>query len=260
MKTQLPTVIIFLLVSGGESLQTYSLQSAHLKSPMTSPVGQRYHHGSVVLGAQSTKQSEDFGPWRHMSGSSKVAVSFLLGTSLLFSSPVVAVEDITLSSTVTPDGTLRNGEYLDPLRPDCRRTLQIDKDGTTLHFTGTYVGSKDDTVLRGCSKNEIKQYGLRTTRFDGEILTSGGVRLDVGHGIDEGVWEPANSVTDPKLKFKAVDGIRWNDGTKWIVKDVKKPLKTVIGEWIFLAYIGFSTLAGVKGVWDKIQEKRNTVV
>ena len=37
----------------------------------------------------------------------------------------------------------------------------------------------------------------------------------------------------------------------------EKSLGKQAGEWFFLAYVGFSTLAGVKGVFDKIQEKRN---
>ena len=161
------------------------------------------------------------------------------------------------------------GEYSDPQHPQCRRTIQVDKkDGTTIHFSGTQVGRTNDDLtttisLRGCSPNEIQKFGgLRTERIDGQILPSGGLKLAIGHGIDEGVWEPANSVMDdPHLQFKEVDGIRWNDGTKWIVKnDVPKPLSTVVGEWIFLAYVGFSTLAGVKGVWDKIQEKRNRAI
>ena len=201
------------------------------------------------------------------------AVGILFGASLILSTPAIAVAaaaDDNYYGSSSPSSvypSVLSGEYSDPQHPQCRRTLQVDEDGTTLHFSGTNLGSTNDHqagvfLRRGsCSRNEIQMYGLRTERFDGQILPSGGLKLNLGHeGVDdEGVWEPANSVIDPKLSFKAVDGIRWNDGTKWIVKKEQgdKPLSTVIGEWIFLAYIGFSTLAGVKGVWDKIQEKRN---
>lgn len=211
---------------------------------------------------QSMRASEDVSlqenlgfQWNH-----KIAMGHLLvGASILLSgwmsSPTAAM---ALEPVQVPeDVTVLNHQYSDPLHPHCRRTIQVDKDGKTFHYSGTAVGLKDDPVLRGCSPAEIKKYGLRTGSFDGQIVMPG-LRLSVGDGIHEGKWEPANSVTTPSLQFKAVDGIRWNDGNKWIVKDVaSKPLTTVIGEWIFLAYIGFSTLAGVKGVVDKIQEKKN---
>lgn len=152
------------------------------------------------------------------------------------------------------DETVLNREFVDPVHPKCRRVIQVNQDGKTFHYSGTNVDRQDGTVSRGCTPGEIQKYGLRTESFEGTILQPG-LRLSLGQGMEEGLWEPANSVTDPKLQFKAVDGIRWNDGTKWIVSEQTKPLSTIIGEWIFLAYIGFSTLAGVKGVYDKLQEK-----
>jgi hypothetical protein len=35
-----------------------------------------------------------------------------------------------------------------------------------------------------------------------------------------------------------------------------KPLSTVIGEYIFLAYIGVSTLAGFKGAWEFVLKNK----
>lgn len=237
-------------------------------SPTT--VAVRQHYGLRQL--QSSRSPEHIpssgqtlGFLRRKNHHHKTVMGHLLGASILLSSAGWASPTIAVAATDNPallssdDVTVLNHEYLDPLHPQCRRTIQVDKDGKTFHYSGTGVGSKDDTVLRGCSPGEIQKYGLRTGSFDGQIIMPG-LQLSVGDGIHEGKWEPANSVTTTpnNLQFKAVDGIRWNDGNKWIVKDeTPKPLTTVVGEWIFLAYIGFSTLAGVKGVVDKIQEKKN---
>jgi hypothetical protein len=229
----------------------------------------------VSLSMQSSQQQRQ--DLRTVFGSSStstvssVGILLAVATLILSAPPAFAGGDNVGSSSSMGDPSVIIGEYSDPQHPHCRRTIQVDKkDGTTIHFSGTQVGSSNDypttttSSLRGCSPNEIQKFGgLRTERIDGKILPSGGLKLNIGHGIEEGVWEPANSVMvdDPHLQFKEVDGIRWNDGTKWIVKnDVPKPLSTVVGEWIFLTYIGFSTLAGVKGVWDKIQEKRNRAI
>jgi hypothetical protein len=67
-----------------------------------------------------------------------------------------------------------------------------------------------------------------------------------------------------------VDGIRWNDGNKWIVEGqamvqknaegknvvIKKPMSTVIGEVVIFSYITFSGLAGVKGIVDACKKRR----
>ena len=138
----------------------------------------------------------------------------------------------------------------------------------------------------GCSYIEIRDYGpLKNGAFDGKIIieSDGGdnvnsaiatsvgpidlmrttVKLDAGDGVHVGVWEPAATTTSlsstlsqQRQKYSDVDGIRWNDGNKWIVQ--KKPIGKSIGEAIFLAYIGFSTLAGFKGVYDAIQRKRTS--
>jgi hypothetical protein len=262
-----------------EAFQTHGLgRIRHWSLVRSTRRGRTRNNDNLVsLSMQSSQQQHQGLRTVFKSSSTSTVVSsvgILLAVSLILLSapPAFAGDENVWSSSSSmgdPSSVLWTGEYSDPQHPHCRRTIQVDKkDGTTIHFSGTQVGSSNDdpttttTIsLRGCSPNEIQKFGgLRTERIDGQILPSGSLKLNIGHGIKEGVWEPANSVMvdDPHLQFKEVDGIRWNDGTKWIVKnDVPKPLSTVIGEWIFLAYIGFSTLAGVKGVWDKIQEKRN---
>jgi hypothetical protein len=164
------------------------------------------------------------------------------------------------------DAQIFTNDYADPFHPLCQRHVEVFKDGKSFHYSGTAVGPKGDTVLRGCSAQEIKDFGLRKGAFDGIILSDN--RISAGDDIHEGVWEPANSASTT-LGYEDVDGIRWNDGNKWIVKSqsiakVKgdkyvvesKSGATRVGEAIFLAYIGFSTLAGAKGVYDGIQRKR----
>lgn len=147
------------------------------------------------------------------------------------------------------DPSVYTNDYADPLHPLCLRNVQVD--GNTFHYSGTAVGPKGDTVLRGCSPSEIKEFKIRRGAFDGVILDDG--KISAGDGIHEGIWEPANSATTT-LGYEDVDGIRWNDGNKWTVKS--KSAGTQAGEFIFLAYVGFSLLAGVKGVTDVIERKR----
>jgi hypothetical protein len=170
-----------------------------------------------------------------------------------------------------------NHDYDDPLHPQCQRTIKVDrKDPSRFHYKGTRVDGPDDTgdkdnnvvVLRGCSPTEIREFGgIKRGSFDGKIIVDNNsnngngnvVKLDAGDGIHVGVWEPAGtaglSSTSPELqKNSDVDGIRWNDGNKWIVK--RNTIVKSVGEVIFLAYIGFSTLAGFKGVYDAIQRKQ----
>ena len=53
------------------------------------------------------------------------------------------------------DPSVFTNEYADPLHPQCLRRIEVSKDGTTFHYSGTAVGPKDDPVLRGCSAQEI---------------------------------------------------------------------------------------------------------
>jgi hypothetical protein len=146
------------------------------------------------------------------------------------------------------DPMVYNHDYNDPFHPLCMRHVQVE--GNTFHYSGTGVGPKDDRILRGCTPKEIKEYGLRNGAFEGVILEDG--KISAGDGVHEGIWEPANSVTTT-LGYEDIDGIRWNDGNKWTVKT--KSLGTQVGEFIFLAYVGVSMLAGVKGVVDVAKRK-----
>lgn len=82
------------------------------------------------------------------------------------------------------------------------------------------------------------------------------------------VFEPKN-VAATNLGYEDVDGIRWNDGNKWIVKSqsfvkrsvdgnkvMRKPMSIAIGEGFFLSYVGFSCLAGAYGLVKGIQQKQ----
>jgi hypothetical protein len=149
-------------------------------------------------------------------------------------------------------GTFTN-DYADPLHPECKRHIQVNADGKTFHFSGTSVDQpKDDPVLRGCSREEVKQFGLRKGSFDGTIFDDN--KISAGDGIHEGAWEPAGSAST-NLGYEDVDGIRWNDGNKWVVQ--RKSLATKVGEFITFSYIGFSLLAGVVGVNKMYQKKKS---
>jgi hypothetical protein len=146
------------------------------------------------------------------------------------------------------DPSVYNHEYADPLHPLCKRRIDVSPDGKTFHYSGTAVGPKNDDddlafnndPRRGCSKDEIREYKLRFGSSNGIVLDDG--RISAGdNNLHEGVWEPARSAST-MLGYEDVDGIRWNDGNKWIVQE--KPLSTKVGELITFSYIGFSLLAG----------------
>ena len=185
--------------------------------------------------------------WTRSTTVQRDAVSVLL-SSLLVLSPVGSALAAVDNKVASPQWT---NEYSDPLHPMCQRSIQL-LDKHHFRYSGTAVGPKDDAILRGCTQSEIRQYGLRRGSFEGIILDDG-TRISAGDGVHEGVWEPANSVTT-HLGFEDVDGIRWNDGNKWIVKP--KSTAKAVGEVIFWSYLGLSTLAGIKGTWDGIQRKR----
>jgi hypothetical protein len=116
------------------------------------------------------------------------------------------------------DPYIYTNEYEDPLHPLCERRITVAEDGKTFHYSGTAVGPKGDPILRGCTEVEIQTYKLRRGSFDGYILDDG--TISAGDGIHEGVWEPAGSVS-PDIPFSLLDGIRWNDGNKWTIKEMK---------------------------------------
>jgi hypothetical protein len=179
----------------------------------------------------------------HSQALTSTLLVMLVATSLTCSSPALAATD--------PSASVFNHVYEDPLHPLCLRNIKVNQDGKTFHYAGTAVGPKDDPVLRGCSYQEQKEFGLRRGAFDGEVMP--GLKISAGDGIHEGVWEPANSVTKYS-DYKDVDGIRWNDGNKWVVKN--SPIANLFGEGLFLAYVGVSLLAGGKWVVDQIQKRQ----
>lgn len=121
------------------------------------------------------------------------------------------------------DAQVFTNHYEDPFHPLCKRHIQVSDNGRSFRYDGTAVGPKNDPVLRGCSDEEIAKYGLRLGSFEGQVV---GNKISAGDGVHEGFWEPAGSVTgDNNIKYTNVDGIRWNDGNKWIVK--KNEIHTV---------------------------------
>jgi hypothetical protein len=167
----------------------------------------------------------------------------------LIALPANAVVD-ALPANAAFDGRVYTNDYSDPFHPLCKRHIQVVGDGTSFRYWGTAVGPKNDPIERGCSKEEIREFGLRQGKFEGLITAEN--KISAGDGIHEGVWEPASSATT-NLGYEDVDGIRWNDGNKWVAKENKNKF---IGELIFYSYIGFSTLAGAKGLYEGIQRKR----
>ena len=170
---------------------------------------------------------------------------------------------VTSPALALDGSSVFNHDYADPNHPFCEAKIVVNK-GLTFHYTGTRPAT-DDAAVRACSREEIQQYTLRKVEFDGQLLADNRISI----GADQGLWEPKNTATTT-LGFEDVDGIRWNNGNKWIVKSqsyvsqdengknvvVKKPMTVVVGEWIFLSYIGFSTLAGVRGFVDGVMKKR----
>lgn len=152
------------------------------------------------------------------------------------------------AAAATPTAaSIFNHDYSDPMHPFCKRKIEVNTDGTTFHYDGTGVKSPPGE-LRGCTPEEIAEFGSRKSAFDGEILS--GNRITAGDGVHEGVWEPAGSRTG-SLGYEDRDGIRWNDGNKWVVSDGKGPEKTA-GALIAYAWLGLSAFAGVKGITDRI--------
>lgn len=174
--------------------------------------------------------------------------------------PIVLAASLALPAhaTTTVNSAVYTHDYADPLHPQCQRHIQVDSGSNTFRYWGTAVGPQNDVVLRGCSPQEIHDYGIRRGKFSGVVTADG--RLSAGDGVHEGVWEPAGSLADASssssnLKNTNVDGIRWNDGNKWIVEETGKGPK-LVGQVIFYSYLGLSTLAGIKGLYDGIQRKR----
>lgn len=148
-------------------------------------------------------------------------MSFGEQPSLATSSTIAASTSTSTIAASTGNSNNNNpfiytNDYSDPLHPLCERHIVVNDNGKTFHYSGTAVGPKGDPILRGCSPEEIQLYKLRQGSFDGFILTNDGNKISAGDGIHEGIWESANTV-DPSIPYATVDGIRWNDGNKWLV-------------------------------------------
>lgn len=188
--------------------------------------------------------------------------------SVLLSICILSTVSIPASFAATAGINSMNyqGDYADPFHPYCERHIDVASTGKTFHYSGTAVGPKGDTVLRGCSEEEQKLYGSRNGAFDGSIIEAG-AKITAGDGIHEGLWEPAFS-NKKGMKYGDVDGIRWDDGNKWVKlaspSDVltfpdtyKEKSKVDIfnegGKWFFVAYVVISLAAGAKEFSGRFQ-------
>lgn len=127
---------------------------------------------------------------------------------LIFSSAAVA--------NAETDPFVFNGYYNDPLHPMCERHIKVSNDGTKFHFSGTASGTDDDVVGRGCTRAEIKEFGIRVGEFDGTVTDANTISVS---GKDlEGVWEKRSNLEDD------LDGIRWSNGNKWTKIEVRTPV------------------------------------
>jgi len=189
-----------------------------------------------------------------------------------FSKAVAAISLPLLLVTSTtnafnPNDFTFTGDYADPLHPQCERHVVVSRDGKSFHYTGTDAGTKGDKILRGCSSLEQQQYGSRTGAFGGSVL---GQKISAGDGVHEGYWEPSDTTA---LKYADRDGIRWDDGNKWVKlskpedvitfpstyvwKDSKSPTKDVgaaAGSFVAYAWIGISFLAGAKEIVVRLKD------
>jgi len=150
-------------------------------------------------------------------------------------------------------------DYADPQHPLCQRTIEIQ--GDSVRLIGTETSSNG-----GCSREEVNEYGRREFTKNGRLTIKDGMST-LQFDDRMGVWE-AKDLQNSQSYGKA-DGIRWNDGTKWIVKS-QSQVKITKGQYsiktkgrgsqafavIAFAYLGLSGLAGVKGVYDTAQRKK----
>jgi len=163
--------------------------------------------------------------------------------------------------TSAPRAAVLSTEYADPLHPYCRRRIEVASSGKTFRYIGTsVVGPKDDSVLRGCSPEEQQKFKLKSGEFKGRILLNPNENtlvVSAGDGIHEGVWEPKNTART-KLGYEDLDGIRWQDGNKWVVQSqasvqrngkdgsyrvVKRREEVALQQGVFGAYVACSMVA-----------------
>ena len=221
-------------------------------------VSKRSHPNNILRLDAEKDNKQSFGENKDVARASNLLPTVMLGLFALLD-PFPAYAASSSAAAAAEAVSVFNRQYQDPQHPLCQRRIEVSHDGISFHFEGTAVGSDDSFMSegRGCSPEDIKKFGgIRRVSLDGSIIVDddrkGNPRLVLTDKNDvnlQGVWEPADNDSS-----NDADGIRWSNGNKWLVKN--KPLSTAIGEWIFLAYIGFSGLAGVKGVADKINERK----
>ena len=231
-------VSTFVLGSSFAPLSTQNSISRHTENPKHV----KRHQPTTLAGMLLDQENDLKDMTSTLLPSAKSVTSFLLPAFMTFAIafPAMAADF---------DSKIFSGNYDDPLHPQCRRQIQVNAAGTTFHFSGDSVGPLNDSVIRGCSPKEIKEYGGRQKlSLDGTI--SGNI-IKADDSSLQGVWEPAGSAP---TEFGDVDGIRWNDGNKWIVKEKTAVVKA--GEFITFSYIGVSLLAGVNGLRQMTQRRK----
>lgn len=260
-------------------------------SKMNSRMGEIYHaglspSGKKVLRPWATQSKDsvsdtindeaDGVPSPVSSSAAAATISLLLGMILTFSSqPAVAVTaaddslfssaSLIATSTTTVTTTLPSlppftNSYVDPDHPLCERRINVGKDGATFTLSGTAVGPTSmhsETIRgRGCSQEEIKEYGgIRNFIIRGQVVDNGRVLSATTTSSSDGTTVKLEGRWDEQEGSDTGGVFRWNDdrgssssSSKWIVTTPpEKTLQVQIGEYIFLAYVGFSLLAGIKG-------------
>mmetsp|Transcript_4939 Transcript_4939/g.7490 ORF Transcript_4939/g.7490 Transcript_4939/m.7490 type:complete len:265 (-) Transcript_4939:46-840(-) len=186
----------------------------------------------------------------------KATTTLATSALLLVSSTIIAPKLPAIADTTTQQTSAAlvfKNDYNDPSHPLCGRHIDVGSDGTTFKYSGTALNRDLPSsapfafgVDGGCSRKEIAEYGIRTIAGDG-VISDNGKTMEL-EGM-KGTWVEESTDGDESA------GILWNDGTKWSVKE--QSVSTQAGSAFFYAYIGFSTLAGFKGVADKINEKRD---
>lgn len=214
------------------------------------------HHPSLFAQQTNENASQENGNLVLPSANAVAAILLPVVMACTIAFPAFAATATTGSFNF--DSKLFSNDYEDPLHPFCRRHIQVSSvDGShSFTYSGSSVDSpKDDPRLYGCSPKETKQFGrLQKDTFGGTITDNKITGIDKNGQTLQGVWEPAGSVAATTTKeLGDVDGIRWSDGNKWIVKE--KSLAMQAGEFLTFSYIGVSLLAGVNGLYQMYQKK-----
>ena len=173
--------------------------------------------------------------------------------NLIASSTLALIIAISPNPALAAESSVFSRDYVDPLHPLCERHIRVYVGGKQFKYKGTDVNAPS-SEQRGCSEAEIQQFGLQNVAFQGTIVDE---RVQVADRGLVGTWEPAVGTASGSLGGDDQDGIRWNDGNKWTA--IPKPEKSLgkkIGELVIGAYVGASTLAGVKGAYDGWQRKQ----